>query len=172
MGGIASIPQLYGYVATTEKETATVILRGGEYEDPILTSWQYGLGRAVAFTSDATSRWSRDWVGWEGYARFWSQAVRWTITEGSDHTLETQITQQGEQARIVVDARTQTGDYLNGANLQLSLVSPDLEATLIPLQQVAPGQYEAIFEPQSEGAYLLRLNGSVGKTRSTRPADG
>ncbi len=162
ISGISSIPQLYGYVATTEKDTATVILRGGEYEDPILTSWQYGLGRAVAFTSDATSRWSSDWVGWEGYTRFWSQAVRWTITEGSDHTLDTQVIMQGEQARIVVDARTQSGDYLNGANLQLSLVAPDLEAMLVPLRQVAPGQYEAIFDPQSEGAYLLRLNGSVG----------
>ena len=161
MGGITSVPQLYGYVATTEKDTATVILRGGEYEDPLLASWQYGLGRAVAFTSDATARWSSEWVTWEDYSRFWSQAIRWTITEGSDHTLETQVIMEGEQARIVVDARTQAGDYLNGANLQLSLVSPELNATLLPLQQVAPGQYEAIFDPQNEGAYLLRLNGNA-----------
>ncbi|MEL7234454.1 MAG: VWA domain-containing protein, partial [Chloroflexota bacterium] len=68
--GQMSAPPLYGYVATTRKQTATTIMAGGEYQDPILAQWQYGLGRSVAFTSDATSRWSADWVNWEGYSRF------------------------------------------------------------------------------------------------------
>jgi uncharacterized membrane protein len=38
--------------------------------------WTYGLGRTMAFTSDAKNRWARDWVGWENYRKFWSQAVR------------------------------------------------------------------------------------------------
>jgi hypothetical protein len=38
-----SFPALRGYIATTPKTTATVILSGPE-DDPILTAWQYGLG--------------------------------------------------------------------------------------------------------------------------------
>ena len=38
--------------------------------DPILAHWQYGLGRAVAFTSDAKAKWARDWLGFPGLVIF------------------------------------------------------------------------------------------------------
>lgn len=48
----AGLPQLYGYNGTTAKETATTVLVGLD-DAPLLAQWQYGLGRAVAWTSDA-----------------------------------------------------------------------------------------------------------------------
>ncbi|MED5279068.1 MAG: VWA domain-containing protein, partial [Verrucomicrobiota bacterium] len=54
--GAGSYPQLLGYVATSEKpraETPLLTTQG----DPLLAHWQYGLGRAVAFTSDAKAKW-------------------------------------------------------------------------------------------------------------------
>lgn len=158
MNGITSAPPLLGYVATTPKQTAQVILRtGDDFNDPILAAWQYGLGRSVAFTSDATARWASNWVGWDEFARFWNQAVRWTITEGTNNNIETQIVMEGEQAKLVVDARNADGSFLNGLNLRTSLVFPDRTAETLALQQVAPGRYEAIFDPTSEGAYFLRV---------------
>lgn len=162
MNGITEAPPLRGYVATTAKSTAQVILRGpGPYNDPLLAQWQYGLGRAVAFTSDATARWAADWVAWDGFARFWSQAVRWTITEGTDDNLEARIVMEGERARLIVDARDNDDQFLNGLRLESSLVAPDLNAERLLLQQVAPGRYEAEFTPGDEGAYLLRLAGEL-----------
>ena len=38
--------------------------------------WQYGLGRAAVFTSDAKARWAADWVAWKGFDRFWSNVFR------------------------------------------------------------------------------------------------
>ena len=35
-------------------------------DDPLLAQWQYGLGRSVAWTSDSTGRWAKNWVGWSG----------------------------------------------------------------------------------------------------------
>ncbi len=161
MQGITSAPPLLGYVATSPKLTSQVILRGPEpYSDPILASWQYGLGRSVAFMSDATARWASNWVAWEDFVRFWSQAVRWTITEGASQNLETRVVMEGEQARLIVDARDSSGDFLNGLNLQVSLVDPQLQASLLPLQQVAPGRYEAVFTPGIEGAHLLHVAGT------------
>jgi len=159
--GIDSLPPLYGYVAASAKQTAQVILVApNEFNDPILTAWQYGLGRAVAFTSDATARWGRSWVTWDGFAPFWSQAVRWTILEGADANLETRVIQDGETARIVVDARDNAGAFLNGLALQTSLVVPNgaRETTTLTLQQTAPGRYEATFTPESEGAYFLGVS--------------
>ncbi|NDJ62529.1 MAG: VWA domain-containing protein [Chloroflexi bacterium] len=163
MNGINAAPPLLGYVAATAKQTAQVILRGPEpFSDPLLVQWQYGLGRAVAFTSDATGRWAANWVAWDDFARFWSQAVRWTITEGADANLEARVIMEGEQARLVVDARDNAGAFLNGLELQSSLVDPDLNSELVPLQQVAPGRYETTFTPDAEGAYFLRIVGAGG----------
>jgi uncharacterized membrane protein len=160
MNGIVSAPPLLGYVATSPKQTAEVILRGPEpYQDPILASWQYGLGRAVAFTSDATSRWGANWVSWDDYVRFWDQTVRWTITEGKSGNVETRVQMEGEQARLIVDARDD-GAFLNGLNLQMSVVNPLAKASLMPLRQVAPGRYEATFKPENEGAYILHISGA------------
>lgn len=159
--GITSAPPLRGYVATSPKVTAQTILTGpAPYNDPLLASWQYGLGRAVAFTSDAASRWASNWVAWPDFVRFWGQAVRWTITEGASEYIETRVVTEGEQTRLVVDARDRDGAFLNGLDLTLSLVDPETQARLLPLRQVAPGRYETIFTPDLEGAYILHLTGS------------
>ncbi|MFP4320965.1 MAG: VWA domain-containing protein [Anaerolineales bacterium] len=160
LDGIEAVPSLQGYVATTEKDTATVIFRTPE-DDPLLASWQYGLGRAVAFTSDASARWGVNWVTWEQYTRFWGQAVRWTITEGRDNFLEVGVEQRGEQAVLTVDARDDDGAFLNGLNLNASVISPELESEALTIPQVAPGRYEIPFTPEDEGAYFVRVAGGA-----------
>ncbi len=169
LNGISAAPQLSGYVATTAKQTAQVILRtDNTYRDPLLASWQYGLGRAVSFTSDATARWGANWVNWGDYVRFWDQTVRWTITEGTTNNIESRVVMEGEQARLIVDARDDQGGFLNGLDLQMSLVDPEGQPQLTTLRQVAPGRYEAVFTPGAEGAYLLAVRGgSEGDTNLT-----
>ncbi|MEE8390719.1 MAG: VWA domain-containing protein [Anaerolineae bacterium] len=158
--GIEALPQLAGYVATSPKSAARVILSTHQ-DDPLLAAWQYGLGRSVAWTSDATSRWAQRWVGWEGFSRFWGQAVRWTIVERTDVPVEVNVTLEGEEARVTVDAVDENGGFANGLDASVSLVGPDGEPTLVELAQIAPGRYEGTFVPQEEGAYLMRLTGSL-----------
>lgn len=159
MSGISSTPPLTGYIGTTIKPTAQQILASDVHSDPLLASWQYGLGRAVAWTSDATGRWAADWSAWPEFPRFWSQAVRWTITEGATSNVEVQVVQEGEQVRVVVDAESDEGEYLNGLDMTANIVGPDLEGVPIDLYQVAPGRYEGVFEPDEEGAYFVRVAG-------------
>jgi len=158
--GIESVPQLAGYVATTPKPAARVILSTHQ-DDPLLAAWQYGLGRSVAWTSDATGRWARAWVAWDGFSRFWAQAVRWTIVERSDVPLEVDVTLEGDEARVTVDAVGEDGAFVNGLSASVSLVGPEGEPLLVELAQTAPGRYEGTFLPQDEGAYLMRLTGSL-----------
>lgn len=154
MTGIAQVPALMGYVASSAKDTARVVLVSDE-EDPILATWQYGLGRAVAWTSDATTRWAAHWVTWGDFARFWSQVVRWTITEGVNENVEMTVIQQDDQAVIRVDALDRDERYLNGLDLTARVVSPDLASEAVELRQVAPGRYEGTFTPKAEGAYFI-----------------
>ncbi len=156
--GISGTPSLFGYVGTTIKPTAQQILITDK-EDPLLAAWQYGLGRSVAWTSDATGRWAGNWVNWEEYARFWGQAVRWTITEGVSQNVEVSVIQEGEQVRVVVDAIDDEGLFLNGLDMDANIISPDLDGESIDVQQVAPGRYEGVFTPTDEGAYFVRVAG-------------
>ena len=56
-----SAPQLKGYVRFQSRPTSDTILMA-DREDPLLVRWQYGLGRAAVFTSDAKNRWAANWV--------------------------------------------------------------------------------------------------------------
>ncbi len=72
-------PTLLGYIATTAKPTARVDLRIGPDEDPLLASWQAGLGRVAAWTSDGGERWSMPWSAWSGAPDFWAGVVKDTF---------------------------------------------------------------------------------------------
>jgi len=169
--GIEAVPQLLGYVATTPKPAAQVVLLTHQ-DDPLLAAWQYGLGRAVAWTSDATGRWAARWVDWEEFARFWAQVVRWTIVQQAGAPVEVEVTLEGETARIVADVVDEEGEFVDGLEATVSLVGPDGEATTVELEQAAPGRYEGMFAPQEEGAYLLRLTGRLGGTETVATTSG
>ncbi len=166
LAGIDSVPHLYGYVATSAKDLAQVILKSDK-GDPILAVWQYGLGRSMAFTSDATGRWGRDWVQWQGFATFWAQALRYTLGDSPNTALEMNVAldgNQSKQARMTLDIRSPGGEFLNGYQIEANVVAPDGKAQAVTLRQVAPGRYETFFDPKEQGVYLVRFAG--------RPADG
>ena len=162
LDGIASLPALRGYVATTPKTAAQRILSGPEpYADPVLAAWQFGLGRVVAWTSDASARWGNEWVAWEDFSRFWGQAVAWSVNAGANENLETRIVLDDERARIVVDARDEAGGFLDGLALDGAVLNPEGDSLRLGLQQTAPGRYEASFSPGSEGSYFLNISGEA-----------
>lgn len=152
--GIDAVPPLYGYVAAEPKDTAQVVLTTHQ-GDPLLATWQYGLGRSLAWTSDATGRWGRDWARWNGFPTFWGQAVRSTISRRSESGLEASINSDGEQARLTVDALTADGAFRDGLDLTANIVDPAGGTRTVALRQTAPGRYEAAFTPTVEGAYLI-----------------
>ena len=73
--GIETAPALKGYVKFIAKPTAETILTI-DRKDPLLSRWQYGLGRSAVFASDAKARWAADWVTWKGYDKFWTNLSR------------------------------------------------------------------------------------------------
>jgi Mg-chelatase subunit ChlD len=156
--GIHEVPRLHGYVASSPKDLAQVILQS-EKEDPILATWQYGLGRSVAFTSDATGRWARDWLPWESFPKFWVQTVRYTIGNSANSALEMNVDLAGERAHITLDARALNGEFINGYQVEANIVAPNGESQTAALKQTAPGRYEALFEPNEQGVYLIRFSG-------------
>ncbi|MFQ3648411.1 MAG: VWA domain-containing protein [Anaerolineae bacterium] len=171
MNGVSQPPVLRGYIATTLKDTAQLILSAGDpYRDPLLAQWQYGLGRSVAFTSDAVDRWAGEWLSWEDFARFWGQAVAWTITRSDDDALRVQINAEGALARVTLDARDEAGSFLNAAEFIGTVLTPEGNALPLTFRQTNAGVYSAAFVPSSEGAYFVSVVGTApdGSTFSAR----
>ena len=150
------MPNLLGYVCTTPKARAEIPIVSDK-GDPVLAHWQYGLGRSVAFTSDAKARWARNWLTWEKYRQFWSQAAQWSLRrlENADYTTEINIDRG--QGQLTVDALDEKGDYRNFLNLQAVVVSPKGQRQTVRLEQTGPGHYEVNFPTKEIGSYLVNL---------------
>jgi uncharacterized membrane protein len=154
--GSGEYPTLLGYVATTPKPRAETPL-WTDKGDPLLAHWQYGLGRAVAFTSDAKAKWARIWLNWDKYRQFWSQIGQWSLRRIENADFTTEVNVDKGQGLINVEALDEQGNYRNFLNLQTTIVSPKGERQNVRLEQTGPGHYEARFPTKEVGAYLLNL---------------
>ncbi|HEY9172664.1 MAG TPA: glutamine amidotransferase [Verrucomicrobiae bacterium] len=154
--GAADYPQLLGYVATTPKPRAETPL-WTDKGDPLLAHWQYGLGRAVAFTSDAKARWAKDWLGWAQYRQFWSLIAQWSLRRLENSDFTTEVTVDKGEGLLAVEALDDAGGYRNFLNLQATVVSPTGKRETVRLEQTGPGRYEARFPTKEVGGYLLNL---------------
>jgi hypothetical protein len=101
-------------------------------------------------------------VQWEGFPAFWAQTVRWTISPNRDSNVETVVSYTDERAKLTVDARGSSGDFLNSLTMEANVVAPDGSVQNVTFVQVAPGRYETEFVPETDGAYFIRVAGSDG----------
>jgi uncharacterized membrane protein len=154
--GPKEYPQLLGYVCTTPKGRAEVPLVT-QKGDPLLAHWQYGLGRSVAFTSDARAKWAANWMGWNKFQQFWLQIAQWSLRRLDAADFNTEVAVEKGEGRVSVEAIDAEGHYRNFLNLQLLVVSPKGERQLLSLPQTGPGHYDAAFPTKEVGAYLMNL---------------
>jgi uncharacterized membrane protein len=150
------VPPLGGYVATSLKSTAELVLMSHQ-EDPVLATWRYGLGRTAAFTSDAKAKWGVLWLRWRDFNKFWAQLVRWTLRSGTRSDTVAVVERRDGAGEIVLDAVDGKGEFINFLDSQVGVVAPNRERTVIDLEQVAPGRYRGRFPAGQEGVYLVGM---------------
>lgn len=155
--GIADLPQLTGFVLTEPKPRAEVALVAKD-GSPILAHWQYGVGKSLAFTSDARPRWATAWVQWAGFRRFWSQAVRWVSKDVQDSVFQTSTQVKGDRGVIVLDAVTADGELIDGLTVTARVSAPlGGETREVHLRQRGSGRYEGDFPVSQVGTYTVSL---------------
>lgn len=163
-------PFLLGYVATQPRPTAEIFLVS-DRGDPVMASWQYGLGKVVAFTSDAKARWASDWLEWPGYGKFWTQLVRDTMRKTTLSNFQAEITKDKGIAHLAIDALSENGAFLNELDSDISLIGPDLKKKNLAISQTAPGKYELEFPTKEIGPYFLNImqkqSGDIVNTQVT-----
>ncbi|HEY3314138.1 MAG TPA: VWA domain-containing protein [Bacillota bacterium] len=156
--GLAGLPPLDGYVATSAKETAEVPLVS-QKDDPVLAQWQYGLGRSAAWTSDVNGQWSSSWVSWNEFARFWSNLVAWTLPQQDEGILRLETSVAGGEGRIIAETPL---ELTRTRPSKATVVDPDLVAHQVDLIPVSPGRYEARFDASAPGVYLVQATQQEG----------
>jgi Ca-activated chloride channel homolog len=157
-------PLLGGYQRTFAKPAAEVLLAGPD-DDPLLVSWRYGLGKAVAFTSDLSGRWGRRWVEWPQFGRFVAQLARWTMRRSGNESFVPRFQWHGPRGEMNVDVLDRDERFVNGLALTASLVDPTRATRTIALEQVAPGRYRGEFPVPRPGRYYVTLSGRDGEVQ-------
>jgi uncharacterized membrane protein len=142
-----SIPELRGYVRFTAKPTAETLLAtpapapGAKQPDPLLVRWQYGLGRAAVFASDAKPRWAEGWIGWSGFDRFWSNVVRDLLPQAQPG--QAVLTYDPARGALVAEYRQSAAVPLPDAAPALFVFGPDGFRRTARAEKIAAGLFRA-----------------------------
>jgi len=151
---IENAPALQGYIRFQSRPTADTLVEADQ-RDPLLVRWQYGLGRAAVFTSDAKNRWAANWVTWPGFDRLWANIFRDLLP----HATASEVTADFDRAsnELIVD-------YHLSASVAEPALAPDIfaigpENFRVPLKvsKVANGHYRArVGIGQNQGLFRVR----------------
>jgi uncharacterized membrane protein len=169
----ANLEPLYGFVRTSRRpgplvEVPITTPKMGDTAFPILAYWHYGLGKGVAFTSDARSLpggpqfWDKDWASSNIYAKFWEQAVDWSLrpVETGKH-LNMTTEQRDGKVLVIIDARDDNKMPLADVRLRGRITSPSLKESEgkkeLRFEQKNVGVYEAEFKAEDVGSYFLNV---------------
>ena len=126
-----------------------------DQKDPLLSRWQYGLGRSVVFASDAKSRWAADWVTWKGFDKFWTNVFRDLLPHS-----------QAGEAKAEYDSASGdlVVDYQLGRNVEepkklpaIFVIGPAGFQKPVPITKLADGSFQRrVAIGQRQGLFRVR----------------
>jgi uncharacterized membrane protein len=123
--GIAEFfPALDGYVLTYPKSGATHVMNTPD-NHPLLSLWQFGLGRTASWSSDFSGRWGSRLITWERFPQLAAQLVRWIERPARPQKLSFNFTGSGRKRILTINARDENNNYLNKLDLEGIILSPD-----------------------------------------------
>lgn len=157
MRGIGGVPPIGGYVVTAEREGLALVTLKGREGDPVMAQWQHGLGKVVAYTSDAATKWNPAWVAWDGFRAFWEQHVRWAMRPTGNANMRVSTEQKGDRSIVTVEALDPKGERLDFAKFMGRVAYPDGTSADVELKQVGPGRYQGTVPSTQSGSSVMSL---------------
>lgn len=157
----AAMPRLSGYVVTAAKTTSQAPL-ASHLGDPILATWQVGLGRVGVYTADLHSAWSAPLRAWNGFGPLFTQVVRWLSRQTRNETLFASFQQRGEGMGVVLDVQSPGGQALSLLDVRASVRLPGGDVAEMALDPVAPGRYQKDLPVGESGPYVVTFSAGSG----------
>lgn len=143
-----SFPPVEGYIAATPKPSAAVLLKTSR-GDPLLATWRYGLGKAVAFLSDGGNRWTRSWASRPDYVSRVGAWVRWALRSTPNETAELSASVIGAELHLNVALAEE-------ANVAVRVQTPENSLLSLPLERQGNG-FRARLPLRETGTYEVTL---------------
>ncbi len=86
------------------------ILLSGNFQDPLLSVWQVGLGHTAAWMGDVGEDWLPNFEKWEDLGKFWYQLIQYTLPDPSIGEPDVDVTVG--QSQVIVDLQLTQPDRL------------------------------------------------------------
>ena len=161
--GIGTPPELHGYIATTEKDTAQVFIRSHK-DEPILAGWNIGLGKAVAWTSDVKPAWAKEWIPWRNFGKFWGQVINWVLPAAdADAGFDLTVSHRQGAAEINIDTRTPSQ-----ATYEVRVAGPNGTSEPVEMQQMTLTRHNGAFQIHDRGSYIVTAQREGGGPKRTK----
>lgn len=153
------LPALKGFVATDLKPGASLsaFVDNNGVRSPIVASWKFGAGKALAVTTDASGRWSSLWVQNGIFGPVWDRLIAWMTPQ----------TPAGQKFDVALGYRAgrieiRFTDYSENAEtasrpLGATVVGPDGTKYEAMLTQNGPGELACSIEAAQPGTYNIEL---------------
>ncbi len=151
-------PTLYGYISATPKTASSPVIVSGDKGDPILTVWQYGLGRTAAWNSDVTGEWTGAFAGQEDYVQLWKRIVDYSTGNAGMGEDSVNVVTVGERTEVDY----QTSDYGSATEILVTVIDPNGNTTEEKLHATAPGKYKTEISTLQTGLYHFNIRRTEG----------
>jgi uncharacterized membrane protein len=155
--GLTETPPMDGYIAVTPKERAEVVLVSPD-GDPVLAAWQYGAGRAIAWTSDVGGRWTSAWAGATVTSSLWGNILSWLLPPQTRGPLSVTVNATtSDSATIDVDTAQAGVNWTDVQSTRAHVIGPDGQSQDIDLTPAGPGHYRGPIHTGVSGAYVVEV---------------
>lgn len=154
----ASMPAIQGYNFAESRTGAQPVLTS-DRGDPLLTKWQFGQGRVVAWTADDGSDFASGWDAWAEYDEFWGNALQWTLPDPANQAVTAEMSRDGRQGSVSLDTQTADGDALGMEGASVDIIDPDGGTRTLQPAGVGPGLSRVSFDDPVAGAYRVVVRG-------------
>ncbi len=165
------MPALKGYVSTEIKPRATMSMyvdRNGTNE-PVIASWRYGAGKAMAVTTDASGRWSGRWVSANVFQPLWDRMLGWMTPEMPAEP-KIDVALGYNAGRINIKLTDYSAEPGNAARLVTVLVTrPDGTRTETALTEEVVGELSGSIDAPAPGNYYFEVRSPAGKDKKFPP---
>jgi uncharacterized membrane protein len=174
------MPQIANYaVMGTAKPGAVVLMNvaeGNHRPTPLLAIQNYGHGRVGVFATAGSWRWKmlQDHAD-RTHSMFWSQLLRWMVTETPGPVLAStphQVLSDDTHVPLRVSVRDKNYDTVSGATVQTTIARPDGGSDVVDLKPdpLEPGMYTGEYTAEKTGTYVAETSAKQDKTDLGRDA--
>jgi Ca-activated chloride channel family protein len=158
----AELPPIDFFAETRTKDGAEVplVIRSPTRTSPLLSTWQYELGRSAVFVADPDSLSSIAWIRWDRYAEFWSQLINWVARAGDSGPFSLRVANSADGA-LTIEA--DKADAMPVSNL-FARISGPRQAVDVAMTQMGATLYRGEAPPLPRGKYVVTLMFKAGDT--------